>query len=213
MLQLDHLFVCVEPEPAEADILRTLGLTVEFRREHVGQGTRNQLVLFAEHYLELLWLADRTEAETNLVRLDRRVDWKTTGASPFGIALRGPKESAPDVPWTLYELEGFPVNLWLDQRTLDDPRLPLVFVFDQSESEAVSGGPRHGAFPPAFLQHGCGATGIQHAIIEGPGLGDAAQLPLPPQVQLRDGPAPCLSVTLAGPQPVCGVAGQLLRLT
>jgi hypothetical protein len=211
MLQLDHLFVCVEPEPAEAETLRKLGFTVEFRREHPGQGTRNQLLLFAEHYLELLWLADRAEAEGNMVRLDRRVDWRKTGASPFGIAMRGPKDSAPEVPWTLYELEGFPVNLWIDKRTLDDPRLPLVFVFDQPE--AVAGGPQHGGYPRAFLEHACGATGIRLATVEGPGLGHAPDLPLPAQVQLREGPAPCLSMTLAGTQTVFGVAGELLRLS
>jgi hypothetical protein len=208
MLQFDHVFVCVTPDPPEAETLRQLGFTVEFRRQHPGQGTENQLVLFPDHYLELLWLADRAEAEGNLVRLDRRVDWRTTGASPFGIALRGPKEGAPEVPWTRYALDAFPVALWIDQRTLDDPQLPLVFVFDQPE--AVEGGPKHGGYPRPFLEHACGATGIERVTVEGPGLGFAPDLPLPANVQLCEGPAPCMSMTLRGSK-VFGVAGELLR--
>lgn len=183
MPRLDHLFVCTQPDPPEAQALRDLGFRVEFSREHPGQGTANRLLLFPDEYLELLFLADRAEAEANMVRLDRRVDWEQTGASPFGIAMRGPRGEGP---WVSYTLPGFPSGLWIDGRTLDDPRLPLVFVFDNEE--LTKGGPSTHGYPPALLEHPCGADGIVEAVISGPGLSAAPWLPLPDNVRLEEGP-------------------------
>ncbi len=195
MFVLDHVFVCTAPDESTT-ALRRLGLTVQFERQHPGQGTRNRLALFGPNYLELLWLADRAEAEHNLVRLDRRVDWRQTGASPFGIAMRGRKDDAPDVPWVHYQLEGFPVGLWIDGRTLDEPRLPLVFTFDRPAD--VPAGPAHGGYPKGLLQHACGATAIDSVTVSGPGLGYAPALPLPSSVMLGEGPTPELTLVLQG---------------
>ena len=186
MLVLDHAFVCTTPEPPELDALRELGFTVEFSREHPGQGTRNRLLLLQDNYLELLWLADRAEAEANMVRLDRRVDWAKTGACPFGIALRGSR-AGTDVPWVRYTLEAFPITVWLDGRTLDEPSLPLVFALDRPED--IPAGPRHGGYPKAFLEHSCGSTRIESVTLYGPGLGRAPALALPDNVRLREAEA------------------------
>lgn len=209
MFVLDHIFVCTAPDGPTAR-LRELGLTARFEREHPGQGTRNRLVLFGPNYLEILWLADREEAEGNLVRLDRRVDWRRTGASPFGIALRGRKDDAPEVPWVHYQLAGFPVGLWIDGRTLDDPSLPLVFVFDRPAD--VPAGPARGGYPSALLRHGCGATAIASATVEGPGLHQAPALPLPDAVHLADAPQPRLTLALDGTSLPMTDADPILRL-
>lgn len=210
MLQLDHLFVCTASDPPEAATLRKLGFTVEFERAHPGQGTRNLLLLMPRHYLELLFLDDREEAEGNLVRLDRRVDWRESGASPFGIALRGDKSAVVGVPWVHYTLPNFPAGLWIDGRTLDDPRLPLVFVFDRPD--LVEGGPATQGYPPRLLTHDCGVTGIRKATVEGPGLGQAPPVPLPDDVVLAEAPQPRLVLALDSPTPVQADVGDLLAL-
>lgn len=209
MLTLDHVFVCVDPELAEAKRLMAMGLTCEFERQHPGQGTCNKLVLFADHYLELLYLADRREAEHNLVRLDRRVDWRHTGASPFGIALRGPKAAVADHDWTSYAIAGAPKILIL-RRTLDDLTLPLVILFEHPAN--APGGPAHGRYEAQLLDHACGATGIASVTIAGPGLGDGPALPLPANVSLRDGASPQMTVRLVGDAPPTGRVGELLHL-
>ena len=58
-------------------------------RAHPGQWTANRCVFCGAQYLELIYLASREDAAANPVRLDRRVDWRKTGASPFrrGIPL------------------------------------------------------------------------------------------------------------------------------
>ena len=206
MPRLDHLFVCTQPDPPEAQALRDLGFRVEFSREHPGQGTANRLLLFPDEYLELLYLADRTEAETNMVRLDRRIDWRETGASPFGIAMRGPRGEGP---WVRYTLPGFPSGLWIDGRTLDDPRLPLVFVFDNPE--LTKGGPSTHGYPPSLFEHPCGADGILEARITGPGLASAPALPLPDNVGLAEGP-PGMQLRLRGQVSPRGRVSSLLEL-
>jgi len=212
VLVLDHVYVCTPPEPPEVDTLRKLGFTVEFSREHPGQGTRNRLLLLQDNFLELLFLADRSEAEANMLRLDRRIDWASTGASPFGIALRGHRGGV-DAPWVRYALEGFPVGLWIDGRTIDDPSLPMVFVFDRPED--VPAGPRHGGYPKGLLEHATGSTRIESVVVHGPGMGRAPELPLPDTVTLRDAEAWTMQLELDGTLehtkvgPLLEVAGRL----
>ena len=89
-LALDHVFAFVAEGFPDEPLLDAAGYRVAFGRDHEGQGTANRLLLFAENYLELIWLARPDEAAANLLRLDRRADWRASGASPFGIGLRGP---------------------------------------------------------------------------------------------------------------------------
>ncbi|MBW4512361.1 MAG: VOC family protein [Scytonematopsis contorta HA4267-MV1] len=90
-LELDHIFVCVDPEAPEAKLLKDFGLTDGGGRIHRGQGTANVCFLFHNAYLELLWLFDESEIQSSVVRrtsLWERCRWKETQACPFGIAFR-----------------------------------------------------------------------------------------------------------------------------
>lgn len=197
MLVLDHVFVCVDPDPPELGGLRQLGLTSGFSRTHVGQGTRNELVLFAENYLELLFVSDRGEAQENMVRLDRRCDWKKTGTSPFGIALRGPRSSVGAEPLIHYSLDGVSGGLWIVQRTLEDARLPLVILFDRSDPNA--GGPANRDYAPELFKHACGAVGIGSIEFGVPGWTESMEkLPLPSNVKLNGADASQLHIELRG---------------
>jgi len=89
-LELDHVFSFVDPAEAEACArAEAAGWVLDAGIEHEGQGTRNRRLWFDEQYLELLWISSRADAVANPLRLDRRADWRTSGACPFGIGLRG----------------------------------------------------------------------------------------------------------------------------
>lgn len=202
-LELDHLFVFVEPDfvdSADHAALRRFGLTVEFGRVHAGQGSANRLALFPDHSLELLWLADRGEAERNPLRLDRRADWRAHGGDPFGICLRGrlPAELRERWFWP-YNLPGMPVDaLWI-ARLSDDPRWPMLFVFD-SELDTR---PQALGYLPELLVHPGGQTGIARVTLTNRGdvpsaLGPLADL-LPDSLQFQVGSRPRLEVVFHGP--------------
>ncbi len=199
VLSLDHVFVFVEDPVVAAAACEAHGLHASFGREHPGQGTHNRLVLFPDHYLELIGLRDRNEAEKNLLRLDRRADHRLLGTSPIGIGLRGqlpPTTSMRD--WRRYHLEGFRAgSLWIWESSLDDPRLPLIFCIvatDQSPTPR----PRDHGFADALFQHPCGATGIRHVELRGPGHARARLPWLPKIISVIDDPEPSLKLEVIG---------------
>ena len=122
-LRLDHVFCFVDdPDDAVARI-EAAGYALDAGITHPGQGTRNRRLIFAEQYLELIWVHDPAEAAANPLRLDRRAAWAETGASPLGIAFLGRPEDTSG--YWLYDALGFPI--WVREA---DERAPLVFTLD-----------------------------------------------------------------------------------
>ncbi len=75
----------------EAERLIELGLVEGPRNTHPGQGTANRRFFFANGMLELIWVADEAEAQSEMARptlLSERWSKHTSGASPFGVILR-----------------------------------------------------------------------------------------------------------------------------
>ncbi|MEH2067287.1 MAG: VOC family protein [Nostoc sp.] len=105
-LELDHIFVCVEPEAPPTDLLTAFGLTEGTRRIHQGQGTANVCFFFNNAYLELLWLFDTNEIQSPLVRptgLWERCRWQETQACPFGIAFRSTASNLREIPFPTWD--------------------------------------------------------------------------------------------------------------
>ena len=96
---VDHIFVVVQPGGiAEAAALREAGFTVSDRpTRHDGQGTASVSALFQNMYLELLWvdstvsLSPDNSADAEHFR--KAADWRSSGASPFGVGLRKSADS------------------------------------------------------------------------------------------------------------------------
>lgn len=200
-LEIDHLFAFVEPDfvdSADHAALRRFGLTVEFGRVHVGQGTANRLALFPEHSLEFLWLADRAEAERNPLRLDRRADWRSQGGDPFGLCLRGRLDSELRERWFWpYQLAGMIAPIWI-AKVSDDPRLPLLFVIDSEHDTR----PRALGYAPELLRHPGGRAGIDRVTLTNrsdvaKAFGAIAHL-LPSTLQFQIGAEPNLTIALSG---------------
>ena len=88
-VQLDHVFICCDVGAPEAQALLKLGLIEGARNTHSGQGTANRRFFFKGGFIELLWVANPTEAQSALAaptRLWPRWADRRSGSCPFGIA-------------------------------------------------------------------------------------------------------------------------------
>jgi hypothetical protein len=88
-LTLDHFFCFTSPELPELKILEPKGFVFSRETLHQGQGTGNRSIIFAENYLEFIYLRSRQESLSNPLHLYRRAEWQESGACPYGIGLRG----------------------------------------------------------------------------------------------------------------------------
>ncbi len=132
MVEIDHLFVFVEPAGPQIAALQRLGLVETYRRRHAGQGTANACYAFDNLYLELLWITDEREVRSPAIRrtgLYERSNWASGDASPFGIAWREtPGGTRFDMQtWDFtppYLPAGLAISVSVDS---DDPRQPFLF--------------------------------------------------------------------------------------
>ncbi|MBV9804885.1 MAG: VOC family protein [Solirubrobacterales bacterium] len=140
MLELDHVFCVINELDQTADRLKRRGWLLDEGTVHTGQGTRNRRLLWPEQYLELLEVADYAEARANPLRFDLRAEWRSTGASPFGLVFRGqlPDEHRKDfVPYT-----DLGPLLWVHRDNLRGAARPQVFVLDTTKEDLEQRRPR-----------------------------------------------------------------------
>src|SRR5690349_6519033 len=99
--ELDHLFVCVsEGGGPEADGLGRLGLAEGEPNTHPRQGTACRRFVFANAFLELVWVSNPAEAQAEQTRrlgLWERWAGRSAGTCPFGVCLR-PSGEGVDTP-------------------------------------------------------------------------------------------------------------------
>jgi hypothetical protein len=131
-MEIDHLFVFVEPDGAELAYLNSLGLVETYRRAHPGQGTQNICFCFDNMFLECIWVSNVGEIQSDVIartRLYERSQWRNAGTSPFGIAWRTTGNGAVFEPATWefrppYLPSGTSIDVCVDS---DDPRQPMMF--------------------------------------------------------------------------------------
>ena len=127
-LELDHVFMFVEPRGAELAYLRSIGLVETYRRTHPGQGTENVCFCFDYMFLECLWVNDADEIRSDSIRrtgLHERSRWRELGTSPFGFAWRG---ALAEVPTWSFAPPYLPAGMTIDVATdSDDPLQPMLF--------------------------------------------------------------------------------------
>jgi hypothetical protein len=142
-LELDHIFVCVQPEAPEAELLKTLGLVEGNRRIHRGQGTANVCFFFHNAYLELLWLNDNNEIRSPVVRptgLWNRCCWLETQACPFGIAFRKVTPGLSDIPFSTWDYyapflpSGASIPIFANSDNLAEP---LIFISPSTQKPSA----------------------------------------------------------------------------
>jgi hypothetical protein len=135
VLELDHVF-CLVPEDGDWPArLADGGWSLDAGTVHEGQGSRNRRLVFAHQYLELVWLHDVGMAQDNPLRLDRRADWASTGASPFGFGLRGLLTAAQQQGFWPYDALG--LRIWVHRDNERVPERPMVFVLELDPQERL----------------------------------------------------------------------------
>lgn len=105
-IELDHLFVCTAQGAPEGDELVRFGLHEWPPNRHPGQGTANRRFAFANAMIELLWVCDKKEAQSERSRrtlLWERWSGREGKASPFGICLRPVESRDPGPPFPAWE--------------------------------------------------------------------------------------------------------------
>jgi len=166
MLEIDHLFCFVDPGADWASRARDAGWVLDQGIEHAGQGTRNRRLWLPEQYLEFIWLSSRADAANNPLRLDRRADWRTTGACPFGIGLRGQlDEDLRSEFWSYRPPYAPEACIWVHR---SNEAAPLVFVTEAPAEDLGRRQPRiRLADKPHLLAHARSAT-IHRVILRTP---------------------------------------------
>lgn len=135
MLTIDHLFVCCAAGAPEADALARLGPTEGSSSTHPGQGTACRRFFFENAYLELIWVSDPAEAQSEPVRETRlweRWSKRAAGACPFGIVLRpagGSESREPPFPTWSYQPGHLPEGMSIDLAEGTPIREPEFFYF------------------------------------------------------------------------------------
>jgi Glyoxalase-like domain len=103
-VELDHVYIWVQPGAPEAAILEREGFRVDpTATHHVGSGTSSRSVLFENAYLELLYL-DSTVTDSALTAMEKtanhsRAQWRNNAAPAFGLGLRRRAGAADSLPF------------------------------------------------------------------------------------------------------------------
>jgi Glyoxalase-like domain len=162
-LLFDHVLCIVDDLDSAAIRITEAGWELDRGSVHAGQGTHNRRLAGPTHYLELLHVDDHIEAARNRLRLDRRANWRTTGASPFGIGLRGQIPAQCSTDFWLYDELG--VRIWVHHDNEHAPHRPLVFALELTAEQLQQRAPRPAAAHNAPRQN---PPTIRHLRITGP---------------------------------------------
>lgn len=103
-LERDHVFIWVPQGSPAVGLLQKSGLHTDGEvHKHVGQGTSSVVFMFENAYLELIWVDEpevaRQRSQEMGTDLLARVDWRRTGASPFGVGLHRRAGAGGDIPF------------------------------------------------------------------------------------------------------------------
>ena len=198
---LDHVFILVREGAPEADALVQAGFVEGSRNTHAGMGTANRRFFFENAMLELLYVRDPVEAQSEPIKpagIWERSRFRESGASPFALVIRPTvADAAPPFETWDWTPPFLPPGAVLRAARTSSFAEPFVFL--------ARGGPREHPFPddkPEPTEHPSGARRVS-------GLRVTYRQAAPPSEPLRalerlgistfvDGEAPLLELTLDG---------------
>ena len=170
-IELDHVWIMVSRDAPERTALTRAGFQFDPEvSRHDGQGTASISIELENGYVELMWLDPTVPVAPGLERaaekFRQRMQWRTSGWCPFGIAFRRTtaaattsSESLPFPIWT-WTADWMPKGTVMEMLTpRDDTKSPALFI----EPHALSD-PAEQAKRGALYHHPIGArrlTGIR----------------------------------------------------
>ena len=144
---MDHAFIGCATGAPEADALLRLGFAEGSGNTHPGQGTANRRFFFDNFMLELVWVADAAEVQSDRTRRTRlwdRCQRADKDVSPFGIIFRSavlPPASPPFATWSyapMYLPPGLAIQI-AESTSLYEPELfYLPFLRRTMSTEPVA---------------------------------------------------------------------------
>jgi hypothetical protein len=203
-LEIDHVFIVAASDAAaERALLSSGGFTVGGSvTKHTGAGTASVGVLFANAYLELVWVDPSVGVAAaqaaNFARTRQRSAWRTSGASPFGIGLR----RTPSAPDTLSVEATSYTAPWMRPGTAiltvsEIPTAPALFIVPRYMGLDAWAAELRAKEPDAF-RHATGVERLTKVVLAGPGRPAppvAAAVADVPGVTLLDSPEHGLELT------------------
>jgi hypothetical protein len=136
-VELDHVFCFVDPEDSWRERARIAGWVLDEEIDGAGPGTRRQRLWFGDRHLELVWLSSRADAEAHPLGLHRRADWRTTGACPFGIGVRGTlPDDARSEFWSYQPPSAPDQAIWIHRSNEVAPEQPLLLALHPAPGRA-----------------------------------------------------------------------------
>ena len=176
-------------------------------RIHSGQGTCNRCVCLSDCYIELLWLSSRADAENNPVRLDRRADWRITGASPFGFGLMGRlSDDLRQEFWPYCPPYAPNQTIWIHKTNEIEPSRPLIFVVEADDATIDQRRSRYRAHATHAHFNGVYPPAIRGIILAAPVAPPPLVSAILPPVRWQLTPTPHLTL-------IVGSQGALLEVT
>ncbi len=104
--EFDHVFICVSVGGEEASALAAFGLTEGMPNVHPGQGTACRRFFFANSYLELLWVSNAGDAQSETIQpthLWERWTGRASGVCPLGLGFRPKIQHDGGAPFSSWE--------------------------------------------------------------------------------------------------------------
>ena len=131
-MEVDHIFIFSNNRGKEASDLIEFGLTEGGNRLHSGQGTTNRKFYFDNFFLEILWVVNEDEIQSELTektKLWERSQFEKNGNSRFGLCLVNSKSTDNLFEKSeIYEPNYFPKGMSIDIITNEqNPNLPWTF--------------------------------------------------------------------------------------
>ncbi len=129
--ELDHIMLFCDVGAPESDALTERGLHEGPANSHPGQGTCNRRFFFPNAYLEMLWVENPIEAQSDAVRPTQIWDrWRQRreGACPFGLVFRpGGRREVEGIPSWTYAPRYFPAGFTIEVAKDVPVNEPLLF--------------------------------------------------------------------------------------
>lgn len=194
---LDHIFCFCEPTLAD-EIINTdrAGFTLNSERRHPGQGTANRSIIFEENYLEFIFLESLHDASKNPLKLAQRANWHKTGASPFGVCLRGAISQNDINQFWEYRPPYWPDGvIFIHKSNEESPDQPFIFVIPSSLRPIDRPN-----INPSQLSHKTNSTAILKVEIVGPNY-NWPEISAAQQITLTKANSPHMKVTVDGKLP------------
>jgi hypothetical protein len=141
-IDLDHLFICTAPGAPEAEKLVRFGLHEGRPSQHPGQGTACRRFSFVNAMIELLWVSNASEAQSQSTKrtlLWERWSGRQGNASPFGICVRPVHPQDAGSPFSAWEYRPAylpdPLSMQIGEAGIEEPMWVHLSFMQRAQRE------------------------------------------------------------------------------